>query len=132
MSLHLLASGALLNDPQRTQGAKGPFTTAAIRANGEEPTVVSVIAFGDEAEQLLGFTKGDALAVSGRARLTTWTGRDGTERHGLSLLAEQIASAKSRHKPAAATPRRIRRSTRAAGPPLAEDRIDDLWREPVQ
>jgi hypothetical protein len=70
MSLHVLATGFLVGDPQRREGAKGPFTTATIRADGDEPILVSIIAFGDEGERLLGLTKGDALAVSGRARLT--------------------------------------------------------------
>jgi single-stranded DNA-binding protein len=73
MSFYVLASGALIADPQCRAGAKGAFTTATIRANGDEAVLVSVIAFGDEAGRLLEFVKGDALAVSGRARLTSWT-----------------------------------------------------------
>ena len=135
MSLYALATGILVSDPQRRAGAKGPFTTATIRANGDEAVLVSIIAFGAEGERLLEFVKGDALAVSGRARLTSWTGRDGAEKHGISLVAEQIAAAKPYLR--CPTPRRAsgRRSSamrpaRESSPLLPVDRVDDLW--PVQ
>lgn len=124
MSLHILASGTLIADPQQRQGAKGPFTIASLRvATADTPTLVSLIAFGAEAERLLGHGKGDALAVSGRARLTSWTARDGVEKHGLSLIAEQIASAKPRSRVAnrSATSRALPSDSRAFNdeiPPL--------------
>jgi single-stranded DNA-binding protein len=129
--LHLLASGKLIADPQRREGAKGSFSTAAIRA---EDTVVSLIAFQDAAARLLELAKGDAIAVSGQARLTSWTGRHGTEKHGISLVAEQLIST----KPLSRTAReaKLRRShrhrstarQRANGSfELADDPVDDLW-----
>jgi single-stranded DNA-binding protein len=99
MSLYLFATGALTSDPQRREGANGPFTTATIRATGDEPVLVSLIAFGTDGERLFEYSKGDALAVSGRARMTSWPGRDGAEKHGISVVAEQIAAAKPRPKP---------------------------------
>ena len=73
--------------PAAPRGLKGALATATIRANGEDVVIVSVIAFGNKAERLLQFMKGDAIAVSGRAKLTSWNGRDGTEKHGISLAA---------------------------------------------
>jgi single-stranded DNA-binding protein len=141
MSFYVLVSGALIADPQCREGAKGPFTTATIRAgNGDEAILVSAIAFGAEGERLLEFVKGEALAVSGRARLTSWAGRDGVEKHGISVVAEQITAAKPRPRPAAGAKRRhagVRRpysptrSARDSGPPLAEDSVADLWTGPV-
>jgi single-stranded DNA-binding protein len=140
MNLYVLATGALIGDPQRREGAKGPFATATIRVNGDEAVLVSVIAFGAEAEQLCGFAKGDALAVSGRARLTSWTSRDGAEKHGISVVVEQIAAAKPRRRSAAAPQHRpagtrVRysppRSARDSGPPMPQDPVDDLWRGPI-
>jgi single-stranded DNA-binding protein len=98
MSLYALAAGALSADPRRREGAKGPFATATLRVatDGDEAILVPIIAFAEAAERLLEQVKGDSLAVSGRARLTHWIGRDDAERHGLSLVAEQIASAKPR------------------------------------
>jgi len=135
MSLHVLASGALMSDPQQRRGAKEPFTTATIRATGDDAVVlVSIIAFGNDGERLSEYSKGDAPAVSGRARLTSWVGRDGAEQHGLSVIAEQIATAKPRPKTTA--PRRstrrpypASRPTRDPGPPLPADRLDDLYPE---
>ena len=91
-SLRLLASGALISDPQRRGGAKGPFTTATIRATGDESVLVSVIAFATDGERSLEYSKGDALAVSGRARLASWTGprRHGEARH-FELATRNVA-----------------------------------------
>jgi single-stranded DNA-binding protein len=144
VSIYTLVSGPLIGDPQRRTGAKGPFITATIRTSGEEAVFVSVIAFGDEAERLLEFVKGDALAIAGRARLTSWTGRDGVEKRGISVVAEQIAAAKPRprsdarsHTPRAAGGARARSVARTiyspnpahAAPDLPSDRVDDLWPE---
>jgi single-stranded DNA-binding protein len=139
MSLYMMATGVLISDPRRRDGAKGPFTTATIRAGGDEAGLASVIAFGDESERLLEFMKGDALAVSGRARLTNWTGRDGTEKHGISLVAEQIAAARPRPRSRAASvssrppARSSARSSHSAprvpghGADLPLDRVDNPW-----
>jgi single-stranded DNA-binding protein len=133
MSLRLLASGALISDPQSRESAKRPFTTATLRAEGDEPVLVSIIAFGDESRRLLELAKGDELAVLGRARLTIWTGRDGVERHGLSVMAEQLTTLK--HPKSVAGPRRhggrrpysVPRSAEGSSGPVADDRLDDLW-----
>jgi single-stranded DNA-binding protein len=135
VSLYALATGVLLGDPQRRDGTKGPFATATLRLNGDEPEVVSIIGFGAASERLLELAKGDALSISGRARLTSWTGRDGIERRGLSVIAEQVAVAKPRTRSPTRTRRRagtIRRpyptprSTHDSAP-LPDDRVDDLY-----
>jgi single-stranded DNA-binding protein len=101
MSLHVLASGVLIADPQQRQGQKGSFTTAMIRAgSGDEQTLVSIIAFQGLAERLLELKAGDGVSVAGRARLTSWTAKDGTEKHGLSVVASEIAAARPPAKPA--------------------------------
>ena len=131
--IYVMAVGPLVADPQARQGTKGPFATVAIRTSGDDAIIVSAIAFNEYAERLLEFVKGDAIAISGRAKLSSWTGRDGTEKHGISVIVEQVASAKP--KPRAAKPRR-----KAAGPwkypehprsnaapDVAEDRVDDIF-----
>ena len=128
MSLHLLAAGALIGDPQRREGAKGRFTTATIRVATGEPAAVSIIAFGELADRLLEFVTGDAIAVSGRARLTNWTGRDGTERHRISVVVEQIAAAKPQRRRAAGPKARKPQDPIAA---LPDDFIGDLWPEQI-
>ena len=94
MTLHCLATGSLIGDPVRRAGGKGEFATATLRtATDDGAILVSVIAFGDQAEQLLAHRQGGAVAISGRATLRSWTGKDGETKCGLSLVAEQIASA---------------------------------------
>ena len=132
----MLASGALISDPLRRDGAKGPFTTATICATGDEPVLISIIGFGVEAERLLEYSKGDALAVSGRARLTSWVAHDGTEKRGISVVAEQIAALKPKRypmggpRPRPASGRALSRHTSvppSRSRPLPDDRVDDLW-----
>lgn len=137
MSLHALATGTLVADPQRREGRKGPFATTTIRVQTEDEAIIlSVIAFGETAERLLALTKGDAVSVAGRAKLSTWTGRDGAERHGLSIVVDQIAAAKpqrptdSPRAPHRRSPRAYRAAPAepaAGAPAMADDPLDDLW-----
>jgi single-stranded DNA-binding protein len=97
MSLHILVSGSLVADPvRRTSAAGKTFATGSLRvATDDDSILVSLIGFSDAAESLLAHSVGASIAVSGRAKMTTWTGRDGSEKHGLSVVIEQIASASS-------------------------------------
>jgi single-stranded DNA-binding protein len=129
VSLHALAQGTPIADPQRRQGAKGPFATATLRVatGGGEAILVSIIAFGAEAEALLEFGKGDALAISGRAEMRRWQGGDGEERAGLSIVVDRIVTLKPRPKPRgddASTPRSRQRSpyARHRPQPAADER----------
>jgi single-stranded DNA-binding protein len=90
MSLTVLAQGVLVADPQRRSG-KTEFATCAMRvATDDGPVLVNMIAFAPEAvAALLALSKGDSLAVTGKAKLTSWT-RDGEEKHGLGVVAEQV------------------------------------------
>ena len=55
-----------------------------------ETLFVSVITFSASAvAALVALTKGDAVAVAGRARLKSWE-RDGEQKHGLDVVAEQV------------------------------------------
>jgi single-stranded DNA-binding protein len=92
--LSVLAQGTLVSDPQRRISAAGkPFCTALLRvpADDAEALLLNAIAFElDIVDQLTGLKKGDSCAVTGRGRLTAWTGRDGTERHGLGLTVDNV------------------------------------------
>jgi single-strand DNA-binding protein len=120
MSLHMLALGTLTADPQRRTSQKGnAFATGNIRCPTEDDAVfVSVIAFGDQAEQLLAHRQGSTIAVSGRSKLSNWTGRDGVEKRGLSITVEQIASASAARRADA-----DRRNARAADKPLFDGAV---------
>jgi len=61
-----------------------------VPAEDAEAMLVSVIAFAaDAVTGLLALSKGDALAIAGRAKLTSWE-KDGEEKHGLSVVADQV------------------------------------------
>ena len=91
--LSVLCSGTLVSDPQaRTTAAGKAFATCQIRVPAEdaEAMLVSVIAFNADAVQaLLGLQRGDSCAIAGRAKLTSWE-KDGEQRHGLSVTADQV------------------------------------------
>jgi single-stranded DNA-binding protein len=91
--LTVLASGTLVSDPRQRQGANArAYATAAMRVPSEESEsmLLSIITFNDTAvAALLALKKGDGLAVTGRAKLTSWE-KNGEQRHGLSIVAEQI------------------------------------------
>src|SRR5262249_12479052 len=95
MSLYTLATGTLIGDPAHRTSARGnDFATATLRVSTDnEPILISIVAFGDVAAELLRHRQGDALAVAGRAKLTAWIGRDEAQHHGISIVADQIASA---------------------------------------
>lgn len=95
MSLSVLASGTLVRDPERRTSTAGrAYATALLRVpcEGEDAVLVSLIAFSStSAEALLAHAKGDSLAVTGRAKLTSWA-KDGEQRHGLSVTVEGVLS----------------------------------------
>ena len=97
MSLTVLATGTLVNDPQsRTSAAGKSFATALLRVPCEdaEPALVSLIAFSnDSVSALLAHSKGDSLSVAGRGKLTCWAGKDGQQAHGLGLVVDKALSA---------------------------------------
>jgi single-stranded DNA-binding protein len=146
--LWALAAGILARDPERRDGAKGEFAIATIRVgNGDAVQWISVIAFNEAAERLLGLHKGDALSVAGRLELRTWRDQEGGERSGFSVVANEVTGARPRPRLAAARdgsgstaaapaarraaphrspyPRPPQRPTGDAAP-LA-DRVNDLW-----
>jgi single-stranded DNA-binding protein len=58
----------------------------------EDSILVSLVAFSDTARRgLSALTKGDALSVVGRAKLTSWE-KDGDTKFGISVIAEQVLS----------------------------------------
>lgn len=93
--------GRLGRDPeQRATGAGKPMVTASAvvdlgRGVGEAPEWFSLTAFGATGEALARHAKGDIIAVSGRLTKSAWTGRDGVERSGFSVLVDTIASART-------------------------------------
>ncbi len=105
--LSTLASGTLIADPRRRTSATGKdYGTAALRVPVEdgEALIASLICFDEHAvTALLALAKGDACAVAGRAKLSTWE-KNGEQRHGLSVTVDRVltvyAAGKMRRKAA--------------------------------
>jgi single-strand DNA-binding protein len=133
-------SGRLGRDvEQRTTKTGKQMTTASIAVDvgrpGEDQAIewFNVIAFGGVAEILGVHIKGDLVDAMGQLQRSTFTDRRGAERANWTLIAEQVLSA--RIVKAARSPRRRSPYPRLAavgnGPPLPDDRVDDLWRDGV-
>ena len=94
--------GRLARDPQHLQTKSGVAMTTvsvavntATKADEDHTTWCKVLAFSKQAEILLAHTKGDPIAVSGRCRVSEWTGNDGAKRQTLELVADVIHSART-------------------------------------
>lgn len=111
MSVTALVTGRLVANPERRTGQSGkPFTLAKVAAATEDgDCLVSVIGFGSVAEQLGELVKGDTLALTGRAKVSTWTGREGEARAGLAVTADVLL-----------TVYHVRRKRQAMNNPLEE------------
>jgi single-stranded DNA-binding protein len=95
MSLSILAQGTLTRDPdQRTSKSGKTFVTAQLRTPTEEESVlISVICFDAAAcSNLERLRKGDAVAITGRAKPTMWE-KNGEQHHGLSVVASGVLTA---------------------------------------
>lgn len=95
MSMAILAVGTLTSDPQeRTSSGGKTYVTATVRTpTDDDPVMVSAITFGDVPKAtLIALKKGDTVAISGRGKLTTWAGRNGEQRHGISVVADGVLS----------------------------------------
>lgn len=100
--IRALVSGTLHGDPQtRTSRGGQPFTTGKLRADGGDGNTVwvSLIAFGDVADRLASLKAGQALSVSGRAKLSAWLSKDGQPAGGLDLTVDELATLRGRPKP---------------------------------
>lgn len=95
MSITALVTGKLIAEPERRTAQSGKtYVLAKIAAHdGDGDSLVSVMAFGSAADQLAALGKGDAVAINGRAKVNTWSGRDGETKAGLSVTADAVLSA---------------------------------------
>jgi single-stranded DNA-binding protein len=76
-----------------TKVSKAGKTWARLRVGvGKDDNLqwVSVAVFGQAAEVAAKLKKGDRVYVEGNIKIDTWTGNDGTERHGLSVASLKV------------------------------------------
>jgi Single-strand binding protein family len=93
MSLHVLATGVLISNPQKRSAKNGSeYFTGQLRVQTDDGTIlIGFIAFGSEAIAALAtLGVGDACAITGHANLTQWTAKNSTKAHGLSIVAERV------------------------------------------
>ena len=96
MSLHILAAGTLVAAPQKRLAKNGSeYITGQLRVTTDEEIVlIAFIAFSsDVLASLAKLGAGDACCITGRAKLTRWTAKDGTQAHGLNVVAERVMDA---------------------------------------
>ena len=122
-----LISGKLIRDPALKTGPSGkPFCNflLSVPVGDESPVVVSGIAFADMAEKIANLKKGDAVAVVGSMKPTTWADKaTGEERHGLNVTVQAALSpydVKKRRGNTGETP-----SKPATAPVVEDDGFDD-------
>ena len=87
-----LISGKLHGLPsQRTSRNGGTFTVAKVRVpTGEESTFANIIAFDQGTQDaLLALGAGEAVALAGELRVSTWTDKNGVTRPSLDLVASK-------------------------------------------
>jgi single-stranded DNA-binding protein len=80
---------------QRTAANGNAFALAqvSVPTDGDESLLASCIAFSRSAvDGLLALDKGDAVALAGKAKLSTWTGSDGATKVGLNVTVDAVLS----------------------------------------
>ena len=140
--------GRIGADPVQRETRTGKsMCTASVAVNvakvGEEAATewIGIVAFGAVGEALARHAKADPISVMGTLTRSTFKGRDGQERCSWSLLAEAVLSARpigrprartsgAQRRPRAPGPVRRHAASPAAGAPMPNDRVDDLWGEP--
>jgi single-stranded DNA-binding protein len=95
---HAQIAGTLTADPvERTTAAGRIYMTASVRVpiEREDAQFVGIAAFDDEPiAALRELCKGDAVSITGPAKLRIWAGSDGKERAGNSVLAQRVLGGK--------------------------------------
>jgi single-stranded DNA-binding protein len=89
--IHAALEGGLGQDVElrRSESGKDWARLSVGVGEGDHVTWVSVSVFEEKARALAGLCKGAEIYIEGRLSLNTWTGRDGVERTGLSVTAQQ-------------------------------------------
>lgn len=99
--LNVLLSGKVIRPPKSGKSVKGTDWTTVIvrcpvqisRENDEPYILANVIAFDVAAGKLARVALGDAVSMTGDARLNHWTGQDGQTNTGLAVTAHEVLTA---------------------------------------
>lgn len=91
--LHILLTGTLYETPvERTAKNGNLFATAKVLADVDDGSAIwcNVIAFSLAGERLALLQAGDAVSMTGKARLQQWEDQNGNPRAGLAVTATEI------------------------------------------
>ena len=127
----LSAYGRLGRDPKPITTKTGTAmavaslaVTVSLREDGgtvDTTQWVSILAFGQVADDLARHSKGEMLAVIGRVQLNRYRPQDGATRDELGLVADSLMSART-SRPSG---KRTTSSAPSASPPAAEPEFND-------
>ncbi|MGH8558640.1 MAG: single-stranded DNA-binding protein [Methylococcales bacterium] len=94
--INALTTGTLIRDPvTRTARNGNPYThfLLTVPVGDGETTLATGIAFGDPAEKIAKFKRGDAIAVVGTMKPSIWPDKTtGEIRHGLNIVVQACLS----------------------------------------
>jgi single-stranded DNA-binding protein len=95
MSLFILATGTLIADPQRRTSQSGKTFVTGTFAHADRGRRRVALGHCLRSGRLCWAAQPekrrlDSCSITGRAKLTAWTGKDGEHRHGLSVVAERV------------------------------------------
>jgi single-stranded DNA-binding protein len=121
MTAFVLVTGSLWKNPEQRSSSKSGklFVTATLKDDAE---FWSVTAFSESAQaELLRLGAGDALSAQGKLEIKTYTGNDGSQKIGRSIVADSVLALRAPPK---------ERKPKAAKPaPTAQDRTTDATPE---
>ena len=105
MSINALITGKLQGQPeQRTSKAGKTFVSAKLRvSNGEDSLFAKVVAFSAEpCRILLALGAGEAIAISGTAKVSAWIDGTGNPKPNLDVVADVVLTSYALQKRRAA------------------------------
>ena len=94
--LDVLIAGRVRGTPEAKRSAGGKDCTrfrVLVPTAESEAVLASCVAFGEVAKAVAALADGDAISITGSAKLTHWTGKDGGVRVGLDLVASAVLTA---------------------------------------
>jgi single-stranded DNA-binding protein len=94
MSVFVLITGSLWKNPEQRSSSKTGklFVTATLKVSSDNSTDFwSITAFSESVQaELLRLGAGDALSAQGKLEIKTYTGNDGTQKIGRSIVADSV------------------------------------------
>ena len=125
MSIEAALFGTLGRDAEAKTSKTGkPYLRLNVACeSGDATQWISVMAFDPKAiENAAGYVKGSRVYVEGKLSQTEWTGSDGEQRHGLSILSWHCRLSEiGRAKPKRENPRSVASQPAASGSAFDDD-----------